>query len=85
MTRNSRRTRKSPTISIGSFFGGFASITSTNQLAELLHEAQTGQAQSVFASTNDGHDTTINLGNHDSVTLTNVQLASLHASNFMVG
>jgi hypothetical protein len=64
---------------------GFASITTGSQLAELLHEAQTGQDQSVFASTNDGHDTTINLGNHDSVTLTNIQLASLHANNFMVG
>jgi len=29
---------------------------------------------------NGGHDTTINLGNHDSITLTNIQLADPHAS-----
>jgi hypothetical protein len=39
----------------------------------------------VFSLTNDGHDTTIDLGNHDSITLSNVQLASLHANNFIIG
>jgi hypothetical protein len=47
---------------------GFSSIASNDRLATLLQEAQTGIAQSVFSSTNGGHDTTINLGNHDSIT-----------------
>jgi hypothetical protein len=63
---------------------GFASVTSNSQLAELLHEAQIGQPQSLFQSINDGHDTLINLGNHDSITLANVHLADLHAGNFIV-
>jgi len=63
---------------------GFSSVTSNNQLATLLNEAQSGQAQSLFESVNGGHDTLINLGNHDSVTLTGVQIADLHASNFVI-
>jgi aryl-phospho-beta-D-glucosidase BglC (GH1 family) len=64
---------------------GFASMPTTNQVSELLHEAQTGQTQAVFSSTNEGHDTMIDLGNHDSITLSNVQLATLHANNFIIG
>lgn len=63
---------------------GFSSVTSINQLQTLLTEAQNGQAQSLFESANSGHDTVINLGNHDSITLANVQLAALHASNFII-
>ena len=63
---------------------GFSSITSGKQLASLLAEAQAGQPQSVFHSANGGHDTVINLDNHDSITLTNVHLADLHASNFII-
>jgi hypothetical protein len=63
---------------------GFSSLTSHSQLASLLAEAQAGQPQSLFQSENGGHDTLINLGNHDSVTLTNVHLADLHASNFII-
>jgi hypothetical protein len=63
---------------------GFSSVTSNNQLTTLLHDAQTGQSQSLFESVNDGHDTLINLGNHDSITLTNTQIADLHASNFTI-
>jgi len=63
---------------------GFSAITNMSQLSTLLHEAQTGISQSVFVSTNDGQDTTINLGNHDSITLSHVQLANLHASNFII-
>jgi len=63
---------------------GFSSVTSNNQLAALLHDAQTGQPQSLFQPVNGGHDTQINLGNHDSITLTDVQIADLHASNFMI-
>ena len=54
------------------------------QLAALLHEAQTSQSQALFQSTNDGHDTVINLGNHDSITLTNVSISELHASDFII-
>jgi hypothetical protein len=43
-----------------------------------------GEPQSLFQAANNGHDTVINLGNHDSITLANVQLAELHASNFIV-
>jgi aryl-phospho-beta-D-glucosidase BglC (GH1 family)/20S proteasome alpha/beta subunit len=64
---------------------GFSSVTNSNQLAQLLSEAQAGHPQSLFATANVGHDTVINLGNHDSITLTNVQLADLHASNFIIG
>ena len=63
---------------------GFSSVTSNNQLASLLAEAQAGQPQSMFQSANGGHDTLINLGNHDSITLTNVHIADLHASNFII-
>jgi serralysin len=63
---------------------GFSSVTSNVQLAALLHEAQAGQSQVLFQSTNDGHDTVINVGNHDSITLMNVHLADLHASNFII-
>ena len=59
-------------------------MTSNSQLATLLHEAQTGQAQTLFESVNGGHDTLINLGNHDSITLTDVQIADLHASHFII-
>jgi VCBS repeat-containing protein len=63
---------------------GFSSLTSHSQLASLLAEAQAGQPEPVFQSINGGHDTLINLGNHDSITLTNVHLADLHASNFII-
>jgi endoglucanase len=64
---------------------GFSSVTNSRQLAQLLSEAQAGHPQSLFAAANGGHDTVINLGNHDVITLTNVQLAELHASNFIIG
>ena len=63
---------------------GFASVTSNAQLATLLNYAQTGQPQAMFQSTDSGHDTHINLGNHDSITLTSVQISDLHASNFII-
>ena len=63
---------------------GFSSVTSNAQLAALLHDAQAGQPQALFQSTADGHDTVINLGNHDSITLTNIHIADLHASNFII-
>jgi VCBS repeat-containing protein len=63
---------------------GFAAVANSNQLASLLHDAQTGQAQSLFHSVNGGHDTVIDLGNHDSITLSDVQIADLHASNFII-
>ena len=63
---------------------GFSSVVSNSQLATLLHEAQTGQSQSLFQSVNSGHDTLINLGTHDTITLANINLADLHASNFII-
>src|SRR5665213_1074362 len=63
---------------------GFSGVTSGNQLATLLNEAQTGQMQSLFRAVNGGHDTLINLGNHDSIMLTGVQIADLHASDFLI-
>jgi hypothetical protein len=63
---------------------GFASVGSINQLQTALAAAQSGQAQSLFEAANGGHDTVINLGNHDSITLANVDIAGLHASNFIV-
>jgi hypothetical protein len=33
---------------------------------------------------NGGHDTVINLGNHDTITLANVQIAELSAKNFII-
>jgi VCBS repeat-containing protein len=62
----------------------FSSVTSSGQLASLLAEAQAGQPQSVFQSVNGGHDTLLNLGNHDSITLTNVHVAELHTSDFII-
>jgi hypothetical protein len=49
-----------------------------------LNDAQTGQPQSLFQSVNGGHDTMITLGNHDSITLTGVHIADLHASDFII-
>ena len=63
---------------------GFSSVTSINQLQALLTEAQTGQSQSLFESANGGHDTVIDLGNHDSIILANLQIAALHASHFII-
>ena len=63
---------------------GFSSVTSVSELQTLLSEAQAGQPQSLFQAANGGHDTVINLGNHDSITLANLQIAGLHASNFVV-
>ncbi len=63
---------------------GFASVANINQLQTLLSEAQAGQSQSVFQTANGGHDTVINLGNHDSIMLANINIADLHASNFII-
>jgi VCBS repeat-containing protein len=63
---------------------GFSSVTSNKQLASLLAEAQAGQSQSLFQTANGGHDTLIHLGNHDVITLANVPLSALHASDFIV-
>jgi hypothetical protein len=63
---------------------GFSSVTSSKQLASLLAEAQAGQSQSFFQTANGGHDTLINLGNHDVITLANVPLGALHASGFII-
>ncbi len=63
---------------------GFSSVTDSNQLTALLNDAQADHSQSLFQAANDGHDTIINLGNHDSITLANVHLADLHAYNFIV-
>jgi hypothetical protein len=63
---------------------GFSAVTNINQLQTLLSEAQNGHAQPLFDAANSGHGTVINLGNHDSITLANVQLSDVHASNFIV-
>jgi VCBS repeat-containing protein len=63
---------------------GFSSVTSNRQLASLLTEAQAGLSQSLFQTANGGHDTLINLGNHDVITLANVALSALHASDFII-
>ncbi len=63
---------------------GFSSVTNVDELRTLLHEAQSGQSQSLFHTTHDGKDTVIHLGDHDSITLTNVHLAELHANNFII-
>jgi hypothetical protein len=63
---------------------GFASVTSNKQLASLLADAHAGVSQSLFQTANGGHDALINLGNHDVITLTNVPLSALHASDFIV-
>jgi hypothetical protein len=63
---------------------GFSSITNNTQWAALLVDAQTGQWQALFQSTNGGHDTVIDLGNHDSTTLMNVHISELHTGNFII-
>ena len=62
----------------------FSSITSADQLQTYLNEAQNNQPQNIFQAANGGHDTVINLGNNDVITLTNVHLTDLHASNFFI-
>ena len=63
---------------------GFSSVTSNNQLATLLADAQAGISQSLFRAVDGGHDTLIHLGHHDSITLVNVAITTLHASDFIV-
>jgi VCBS repeat-containing protein len=63
---------------------GFSAVTSSKQLTALLTDAKTGVAQSLFQTADGGHDTLINLGHHDSITLVNVSLSALHASDFIV-
>ena len=63
---------------------GFASASSIHELQTLLQEAQNSESQSMFQTANGGHDTVINLGNHDSITLLNIKVADLHASNFII-
>ena len=63
---------------------GFSSVTSTDQVQAYLSAAANNQAQPLFQATNNGHDTVINLGNNDVVTLANVQLTDLHTSNFII-
>ena len=63
---------------------GFSSVTSTDQLQTYLNDAANDQAQPLFQAANGGHDTVINLGNNDVITVANVQLTDLHASNFII-
>jgi hypothetical protein len=63
---------------------GFSSVASADQLQTYLSEAQNNQPQGVFQVANGGHDTVINLGNNDVVTLANVHSADLHGSNFII-
>jgi serralysin len=63
---------------------GFAAVSSIQELIAALHEAQAGQPQTLFQSINNGHDTLIDLGHHDSLTLANVHLADLQASHFVI-
>jgi serralysin len=72
-----------PTSAVTIELGGSSSVTDNNQLQTLLHDAQIGHVQSLFEVSN-GHDTVINLGNHDNITLTNIQLADLHAGSLII-
>ena len=58
---------------------GISSLAKNDQLAALLDEGRIGQSQTLFDG---GHDTTINLADHDSMTTTRV--AALHASDFII-
>ena len=63
---------------------GFSSVANANQLQTFLNDAQSGHVQSLFQVANGGHDTVINLGNHESITLTDVHVTDLHPSNFII-
>ena len=55
------------------------------RFAELPHVAQAGGgSQSLFQATSGGHDAVIDLGNHDSLALIKLDIAALHASNFII-
>ena len=62
----------------------FSLVAGAKQLQAFLNDAQTDQLQPLFEQANGGNDTLINFGNHDSITLANVHLADLHASNFII-
>jgi len=75
------------TDAAGSFaieLAGFSSVTDNAHLAAFVFEAQNGRAQTLFQPANDGHDTIINLGNHDSLTLVNFHISDLHAHDFII-
>jgi hypothetical protein len=61
-----------------------SSPLANSKLAELLQDALSGHTHSAFQWANSGHDTIVGLGNHDSMTLTDVRIADLHASNFII-
>jgi hypothetical protein len=60
---------------------GFSSAAGSSQLQAHLNDVQTGHSQFLFEMAN-GHDTVVNLGDHDSITVTNVQM-DLHAHDFI--
>jgi hypothetical protein len=60
---------------------GISSLAKNDQLAALLDEGRIGQSQTLFDS---GHDTAINLADHDSMTTARVPVAALHASDFII-
>jgi hypothetical protein len=79
-SRASTSLKSSDTIELD----GFSSVSDTSALQMLLTEAQSGQAQPLFHTVDGGHNTPINLGNHDSIILHDAQPANLHVSNFVV-
>jgi hypothetical protein len=63
---------------------GFSSVTSADQVQAYLNEAANNQTQPLFQTANAGHDTVLNLGNNDILTLANVHVTDLHANNFII-
>jgi hypothetical protein len=59
--------------------GGFSSVTNSSPPAVVSNNAQTEHLHSLFQSVDGGHDTVINTGNHDSLSLIN-----LHTGNFII-
>jgi hypothetical protein len=71
--------------STGDFeLGGFSSVTNSGPPAVVSNNARTEQSHSLFQSVDGGHDTVINPGNHDSISLINLHIADLNAGNFII-
>jgi serralysin len=61
------------------------SLFAGNHLASFSSDTQNGWSQTLFQSPpNAGHDTVVDLGNHDGITPTNAHIAELHLNDFIV-
>jgi hypothetical protein len=60
------------------------SLLTRNEFASFSSNTQNGWWQTLLQSPNDGHDTVVDPGHHGTIIPTNVHIADLHMSDFIV-